>query len=185
MLPDGFTCLDPDGFHIRLLPRAADAAHSHPFVLAESAHRIKDPTPSLHFYCGLLGMSLLCQHHGADESVYHVAQLPPGTALPADPNSAEALAFKARLFDQTLVLRHVHGTESLPAGPCYHNGNDQDKGQARGYGHTGFLVEHLQTGYDHLIAAGVKGLWTPEECGGSLAFVFDPDGYWVELIQRR
>jgi lactoylglutathione lyase len=37
-----------------------------------------------------------------------------------------------------LELTHNHGTESQ-VDFKYHNGNDEDQGQVRGFGHTGFL----------------------------------------------
>jgi catechol 2,3-dioxygenase-like lactoylglutathione lyase family enzyme len=37
----------------------------------------------------------------------------------------------------------------------YHNGNDQDKGQLRGFGHIGFLVDDLDAACARLEAHGV------------------------------
>lgn len=84
----------------------------------------------------------------------------------------------------------------------YHNGNDEDKGQIRGFGHTGFLVDNLEAACEHLEASGVKFkkkpsegtmrgplskteiLWSIVIFYIGLAFAYDPDGYWVEIIQR-
>jgi catechol 2,3-dioxygenase-like lactoylglutathione lyase family enzyme len=38
----------------------------------------------------------------------------------------------------------------------YHNGNDQDAGQLRGFGHTGFLVDDLDAACAYLEAQGVS-----------------------------
>jgi lactoylglutathione lyase len=37
----------------------------------------------------------------------------------------------------------------------YHNGNDQDKGQLRGFGHVGFLVDDLDVACSMLEENGV------------------------------
>jgi lactoylglutathione lyase len=67
----------------------------------------------------------------------------------------------------------------------YHNGNDMDKGQLRGFGHVGFLVDDLEAACLWLEEQGVTFKKKPQD--GSmkcLAFAYDPDGYWVEIIQR-
>ena len=67
----------------------------------------------------------------------------------------------------------------------YHNGNDQDAGQLRGFGHTGFLVDNLDEACAELEAKGVVFKKRPAEgLMRGLAFVYDPDNYWVEIIQR-
>ena len=61
----------------------------------------------------------------------------------------------------------------------YHNGNDQDEGQSRGFGHVGFLVDDLDGACAYLEANGVAFKKRPQE--GSmrgLAFAYDPDNYW-------
>jgi lactoylglutathione lyase len=68
----------------------------------------------------------------------------------------------------------------------YHNGNDQDKGQLRGFGHVGFLVDDLYGACANLESQGVVFKKRPEDGNmKELAFAYDPDGYFVEIIQRN
>ena len=88
------------------------------------------------------------------------------------------------IFEPIIELTHNHGTENDP-GFSYHNGNDQEGGQLRGFGHVGFLVDDLEAACLWLEEQGVTFKKKPAE--GSmrgLAFAYDPDGYWVELIQK-
>ena len=88
------------------------------------------------------------------------------------------------MFGPVIELTHNHGTET-DADFAYHNGNDQDKGQLRGFGHVGFLTEDLQAATAYFDAQGVPFKKRPEDgMMHSLAFVFDPDNYWVEIIQK-
>eukprot|EP01007_Sphenomonas_quadrangularis_P001856 NODE_2969_length_514_cov_171.703226_g2569_i0.p2 GENE.NODE_2969_length_514_cov_171.703226_g2569_i0~~NODE_2969_length_514_cov_171.703226_g2569_i0.p2 ORF type:complete len:113 (-),score=31.31 NODE_2969_length_514_cov_171.703226_g2569_i0:175-492(-) len=85
-----------------------------------------------------------------------------------------------RMFRPALELTHNHGTESDP-NFSYHNGNEDP----RGFGHVCFLVDDLRQKYDELVSAGYNSQKAPD--GGwmkNVAFVRDPDGYWVELLQR-
>ena len=67
----------------------------------------------------------------------------------------------------------------------YHNGNDQDQGQLRGFGHVGFLVDDLESACAYLEAEGVAFKKRPLDGNmRGVAFAYDPDGYWVEIIQR-
>lgn len=55
----------------------------------------------------------------------------------------------------------------------------------RGYGHVGFLVDDLTTLCATLEANGVVFKKRPSEGRmRGIAFVLDPDGYWIEMIQR-
>ncbi len=58
--------------------------------------------------------------------------------------------------------------------------------QHRGFGHVGFLVDDLDKACAELEKKGARFKKKPQD--GSmrgLAFVYDDDGYWVELIQRN
>lgn len=88
----------------------------------------------------------------------------------------------------------------------YHNGNDTDAGQIQGFGHTGFLVDDLIGACNSMIDQGVNFKKKPEDGNmrgnlsrlwaqmissvfiqndSEIAFAYDPDGYWVEIIQRN
>ena len=45
----------------------------------------------------------------------------------------------------------------------YHNGNDQESGQLRGFGHVGYLVDDLSTACAYLDECGVVFKKRPED----------------------
>jgi lactoylglutathione lyase len=62
-----------------------------------------------------------------------------------------------------------------------HDGN----GAPQGFGHIGFLMDELPAACDRMEAQGVA--FKKKEQDGNMrgiAFAYDPDGYWVELIDR-
>lgn len=195
--------LCPDGYWIELVPRAASSPVTLKYTLAQTMIRVKDPQPVVHFFTAFLGMTLLrVAHMGTGSpggfSLYFLASLSPSekqewAALQSAfaekgedlTTSTEASEFIKNMFSPVLELTHNHGTEN-DENFKYHNGNDQDAGQLRGFGHVGFLCDHLEDACKHLADSGVAFKKLPSE--GSMrgiAFAYSPvDKYWVELIQR-
>jgi len=180
--------LDPDGYWVEIVSRSAESSVTNKYTFAQTMFRVKDPEKSLRFYKDLLGMSVLRESHygvGTDSgfSLFFLAHIPEGTELP-DCTSEEAKEYIRKMFGPVIELTHNHGTENNPDFK-YHNGNDQDEGQLRGFGHVGFLVDDLDQACAFLEENGVSFKKRPSE--GSmrgLAFAYDPDNYWVEIIQR-
>jgi lactoylglutathione lyase len=57
--------------------------------------------------------------------------------------------------------------------------------RTRGFGHVAFELADLDTGYDAIVAAGGREVWSPRpspEPGRRMAFVHDLDGNLIELI---
>ena len=54
------------------------------------------------------------------------------------------------------------------------------------WGHIAVRVPEgeLEAAYEQLLEEGVEDYRDPESCGGSYAFVTDPDGHEVEIVQR-
>src|SRR3546814_3927597 len=78
-----------------------------------------------------------------------------------------------------LELTHNHGTESQP-GPVYHDGNSEP----RGFGHICVSVPDVRAACARMEALRVP--FQKKLSDGSMrdiAFIKDPDGYWIELIQ--
>ncbi|KAJ1432446.1 Glyoxalase/Bleomycin resistance protein/Dihydroxybiphenyl dioxygenase, partial [Ochromonadaceae sp. CCMP2298] len=182
--------LDPDGYWVEIVVRSPSslAAVPNKFTFAQTMLRVKDPVKSLVFYKEQLGMTLLRHSHFSDFSLYFLACVSPEdlARLGPTPNPAapEASEYIKNMFGPVLELTHNHGTED-DLEFSYHNGNDEDKGQVRGFGHTGFLCDDLDAACADLEAKGVLFKKRPQE--GSmrgLAFAYDPDNYWVEIIQR-
>jgi lactoylglutathione lyase len=63
-----------------------------------------------------------------------------------------------------------------------HDGRSYELGDA--WGHVALRVEDVYEAYDRLMANGVTDYRDPESCGGRYAFVEDPDGHEIELIER-
>jgi len=52
------------------------------------------------------------------------------------------------------------------------------------WGHIAVRVEDVYDAYEELMSEGVEDYRDPDSCGGSYAFVKDPDGHEVELVER-
>ncbi|AAG19505.1 MULTISPECIES: VOC family protein [Halobacterium] len=61
-----------------------------------------------------------------------------------------------------------------------HDTADYDNGDA--FGHIAVRVDDVSDAYEELLAGGVADYRDPESCGGSYAFVKDPDGHEIELV---
>jgi len=70
----------------------------------------------------------------------------------------------------------------------YNWGKDDPYDGGDRFGHFAFDVDDVDATYERLLAAGAEDVGRPpktHEGGGTrLAFVADPDGNWVELIER-
>jgi len=160
-------CYSPDRYWIELVQRHPDYKPPMQFNLSQTMLRVKDPKASLDFYTKVMGMKLLETRDFSDFSLFFLA----------DPSQCgEETDFK-KLWHPVLELTHNHGTEKDEAFH-YHNGNDDP----RGFGHIGFLVDDLE---GFCAQPGLKFRKRPEEGNmRQIAFLLDPDGYSVELIQR-
>jgi lactoylglutathione lyase len=70
----------------------------------------------------------------------------------------------------------------------YNWGKDEPYDGGARFGHFAFDVEDLDVAYAELLAAGAADVGRPpkdlEGAGPRIAFVADPDGNWIELIER-
>ena len=148
------------------------------FVLNQTMLRIKDPAKTVPFYRDVLGMTLLDRYdfEAGKFSLYFMGY--PGGEIPADP--AERVKW---VFEQPALLEFTHnwGTED-DADFAYHNGNSEP----RGFGHICVSVPELEAACARFEALDVpfqKRLHDGRM--KNLAFIKDPDGYWVEIIGNR
>ncbi|WP_277979445.1 lactoylglutathione lyase [Sphingomonas phyllosphaerae] len=148
------------------------------FTLNQTMLRVRDPVASLAFYQQVLGMTLLQRLDIEDMrfSLYFLAFLGEGESVPDDPAERARFVFTR---ETTLELTHNWGTESDPDFAGYHNGNDEP----RGFGHLGVSVPDVAAACARFEALGVPFRKRPDEGKmRDIAFVTDPDGYWIEIL---
>ena len=138
--------------------------------------RVKDAEKSLAFYTGVLGMRLLerFMFEQGRFSLYYLGYQ--GYASGGDKRAGAQAIFER---DAILELTHNWGTEQQAEEAVYHNGNTEPKG----FGHLAITVPDVAAACAHFEANGVSFVKRPD--AGSmkgLAFIEDPDGYWIEIM---
>ncbi|KAF6819200.1 lactoylglutathione lyase [Colletotrichum musicola] len=136
--------------------------------------RVKDPKVSIKFY-ETLGMSVIKQlkQPEAKFDLYFLAYDAPGAA------SAGRSTFDR---EGIIELTHNYGTENDPEYKI-NNGNVEPH---RGFGHTCISVDNIQAACQRLEDAGYA--FKKKLTDGRMrhiAFVLDPDNYWVEIIGQK
>lgn len=148
------------------------------FVFNHIMLRIRDPQASLDFYSRVLGMTLIQQLDFAEAgfSLYFLGYVRPGREpVPQDRVERTAYAFRQQGI---LELTHNHGTENVP-GFRYHDGNSEP----RGFGHIALAVPDVDAACRRFADLSVPFVKRPDEGRmKGLAFISDPDGYWVEIL---
>jgi lactoylglutathione lyase len=69
----------------------------------------------------------------------------------------------------------------------YNHGEDDRYEKGEGFGHIAIHTPEdmtLQEAYDKAVEAGGEDYRPPAECPGNYAFVKDPEGYEVEILER-
>ena len=152
------------------------------FIFNQTMLRVRDPERSVAFYRDVLGMTLLRRFDfpEAKFSLYFMAYLRPedGT-VPDDPAAAAEFVFRQKA---TLELTHNWGTEADASFAGYHNGN----AEPRGFGHIGITVPDVHAAAARFEELGVDFVKRPDDGKmKGLAFIKDPDGYWIEILSAR
>ncbi|WVQ84480.1 lactoylglutathione lyase [Cryptococcus sp. DSM 104549] len=141
--------------------------------------RIKDAKKSLEWYEKVLGMKKFYESSGSDFTNYFLAfQSGWGDIEITEEN------VRSHMFDREGVLELCHnwGTESDPEFKGYASGNDEP---GRGFGHIAVTVDNLEAACKRFDELGVKFKKRPEEGRmRHIAFIYDPDGYWIEILAR-
>lgn len=148
------------------------------YRLNQTMLRVRDPDASVRFYTEILGFTLL---HRLDFeemrfSLYFLALLEEGETVPEKPAERARFTFSR---ETTLELTHNWGTERDPAFKGYHNGN----AEPRGFGHLGLSVPDVHQACARFERLGVEFVKRPDEGRmKGIAFIKDPDGYWIEIL---
>ena len=153
------------------------------YILNQVMFRIKDPEKSLDFYINTLGMTLLEKYDFPDGefSLYFLAYHDAEADGPIPENPIEKKAYILKLNRAIIELTHNWGTEN-DASFSYHNGNSEPKG----FGHIGVCVPDVYKASERFEKLGVTFVKKPDEGRmPGLAFIKDPDGYWVEIFSDK
>ena len=142
------------------------------FVYNHTMIRVKDLTKSLDFYTRVLGFTLLEKKDfpDAEFSLYFLALINDKSQIPADPAARHQWR---KSIPGVLELTYNYGTDSYDHGTAY--------------GHLAIGVPDIYAACDKIRAANGQITREPGPVkGGSsvIAFVVDPDGYKIELIER-
>ena len=149
------------------------------FIFNQTMLRVKNAERSVTFYRDVLGMTLLRRFDFPEMkfSLYFMAYVRPGDAVQPD----DAVGSADYVFRQkaTLELTHNWGTEADPDFAGYHNGNSEP----RGFGHIGLTVPDVHAACARFDELGVEFVKRPDDgTMKGLAFIKDPDGYWIEIL---
>ena len=148
------------------------------FVLNQTMLRIKDPSRSIPFYEDVLGMTLIDRFDFPKMafSLYFLGYAV--GEIPSDPKVRAKWLFEQPAL---LELTHNHGSEDDP-GISYHNGNEDPQG----FGHIGISVPDVQAACNRFEEHGVEFVKRPDDGQmKGLAFIKDPDGYWIEILSSQ
>ncbi|RFU32789.1 hypothetical protein B7463_g3540, partial [Scytalidium lignicola] len=173
--------LDPDGYWVEVVGQAPiektegiTTTDVQTYRMNHTMIRIKDPEKSLKFYQEVAGMTLLRtrESKAAGFNLYFLGY-PGAKGLPQEDYTADR--------EGLLELTWNYGTEKDEKFQ-YHNGNDQPQG----FGHICISVDNLDAACKRFDDLNVK--WKKRLTDGrmkNVAFVLDPDNYWVEVIQNE
>lgn len=148
------------------------------YVLNHTMLRVRDPKQSLEFYENVLGMKLIRNLDFAEWkfSLFFLAYLGDEETIPQDSRENSIFTFGR---SAVLELTHNWGTEDSAETP-YHNGNTEP----RGFGHICVSVPDIQKACKRFEEHNVPFQKKLGEGGmKNIAFIKDPDGYWVEIVQ--
>ena len=151
------------------------------YIFNQTMLRIKDPEKSLNFYTDILGMTLLKKLDFPEYkfSLYFLSYLRPNDdPVPENKNDRFAYTLSQKAV---LELTHNWGTEN-DENFSHHDGNSDP----RGFGHIGITVPDVYKACLRFETKGVEFQKKPDDGNmKGLAFIKDPDGYWIEVLSAE
>ncbi|ORY62574.1 Glyoxalase/Bleomycin resistance protein/Dihydroxybiphenyl dioxygenase [Pseudomassariella vexata] len=180
--------LDPDGYWVEIVslkistkgaddpnePTEASATDPKTYRMNHTMIRVKDAEKSIKFYTETLGMELFrtVKQSAAGFNLYFLGY--PGTkGVPESGFTAD--------YEGLLELTWNYGTEK-DENFKYHDGNSQPQG----FGHICISVDNIDAACERF--EGLNANWKKRLTDGrmkNVAFLLDPDGYWVEVVQNE
>ena len=157
---------------------ATPEAATRGYVFNHTMIRVKDLARSLDFYTRVLGFTPVHRQDFAEAAftIVYLVLAPDRARIPDD--DGERLAW-ALGQPGVLELTHNHGTEN-DADFQYHHGN----AEPRGFGHLCVSVPDVKQACARFEELGVP--FQKRLSDGRMqhiAFIRDPDGYWIEILQ--
>jgi len=145
--------------------------------------RIADPEKSIPFYTDILGMTVIdtLDFPQWNFKLFFLTTLPEGETYDLVPGTQEAHDYMWSIEGTALELTYNYGTEK-DSFEGYHPGNQEKDG----FGHVAVSTDDVYAACEKLEKAGVQFKKKPDEGRmKGLAFAYDPDGYWIEIVKRR
>lgn len=176
---------DPDDYWVEVIPQnpleqteGLEETDTQSYRFNHTMIRVKDANVSLKFYQEVMGMTLMrtVENKGANFNLYFLGYGP----KPEDGDSPHGVNPVAR-HEGLLELTWNYGTEK-EEGRVYHDGN----AEPQGFGHICITVDDLNAACQYLEDKKVN--WKKRLTDGrmrTVAFVLDPDLYWIEVIQNE
>ena len=149
------------------------------FVFNQTMLRIADPKRSLDFYTRVMGMTLI-KRLDFEEMKFSLYFLAAGDDFSDISDDVDERT--QQTFGRPAMLELTHNWGDTPETVDYHNGNTEPKG----FGHICFSVPDIYAACKKFEENGVEFVKKPDD--GSmkgLAFIKDPDGYWIEIVQSK
>ena len=150
---------------------------------AQSMLRISDPVKSVKHYQNVYGMTLLDEIDFPQYNfkLFFLTSLPTGGDKGlAKPGSEEAHANLWKYEGVTLELTYNYNSDGSAA-PSPHPGNMEKDG----FGHIAFNTNDVYEVCGEMVNNGIQFKKLPDEGRmKGLAFAYDEDKYWVEIIKR-
>lgn len=147
--------------------------------------RIKDPKLTVPFYEKNFGFKLVHNYDFPQWNfgLYFMAIIPPSeeASLPP-PGTKESEEWLWNTKYTVLELTHNYGSET-DENFKVNTGNVEPH---RGFGHLAVMTRDVYIACEELETNGCKFQKKPDEGRmKGLAFVLDPDGYWIEVVKRK
>ena len=142
------------------------------YIFNHTMIRISNIDKSLEFYTSVLGMKVVnkLDFEQAKFSLYFLAY-----------TDSDASTGNEYAFGNSGVLELTYNWP--PHQEVYRNGNEKDGG--RGFGHICIAVDNLEAACTRFETLGVTFIKKPSDGNmKTIAFITDPDGYWIEIIKR-
>ncbi|PWY78329.1 lactoylglutathione lyase [Aspergillus heteromorphus CBS 117.55] len=172
---------DPDGYWVEIIRRhhqdVGNTTDPSTYRLNHTMLRVKNAEASLKYYQEVFGMTLVrtVENKDAGFNLYFLGY------PAANPEIREGATNPVSEWEGLLELTWNYGTENQE-GQVYHNGNTEPQG----FGHICVSVDDLNAACERFESLNVT--WKKRLTDGRMkyvAFILDPDNYWIEVVQNE